>query len=426
MIATYLKALRLFSRNVRLYLITSALLGFCWVGIYVVLFNLYLLRLGYGPAFVGLVNAVAALAFALFSLPAGALGGRWGVRRTMIVGLALVVVGLALPPLAEFIPAMLRAGWLLATFSLAWLGAALYMVNSSVFLMDATGPTERSHVFSMQVALWPLAGFAGSLVGGLLPGLFATVLGVPLDHPAPYRYSLLIAAMLFALGLPALMATRETGGTNAQETVSQAGPVPYGLIALLAVVQLLQGAGEGAARTFFNVYLDAGLRVSTHQIGTLAAASQLLSVPVALAAPLLMGRWGNFRTFLWASLGIVLSMLPMALIPHWGAAGLGYVGVMALGTVWRPSLMLYRMQLVSPRWRAVMNGAVSMALGLSWSAISLGGGYIVTALGYPSLFLTGAGVTAAGALLFGICFRAPRGELANRSAVEDKIVADTG
>ena len=63
---------------------------------------------------------------------------------------------------------------------------------------------------------------------------------------------------------------------------------------------------------------------------------------------------------------------------------------------------------------------------MSWSAISLGGGYIVTALDYPSLFLTGASVTAAGALLFGICFRVPRGELANRSAEEDKIAVDTG
>jgi MFS family permease len=420
MATTYLKALRLFSRDVRLYLVTAVLVGFCWMGIYVVLFNLYLLRLGYGPEFVGLIGAVGALAYALFSLPAGALGRLWGIRLMMIVGLSLVVAGLALPPLAESIPTTLRGGWLLVTYSLAWLGAALYIVNADVYLMSAASPTERSHVFSMQVALWPLAGFAGSLIGGLLPGLFASTLRVPLDHPAPYRYSLLIAAVLFIPGVPALLATREAGETNTQETVSKAGSAPYVLIALLALVQLLQAAGEGAARTFFNVYLDASLGAPTHQIGTLAAVSQLLAVPVALATPLLIARWGNFRTFFWASLGIALSLLPLALIPHWGAAGLGYVGVMALASVWRPSFVLYRMELVSPGWRAVLNGASNMALGLSMSAISLGGGYILTALGYPSLFLTGASVTAAGALFFWVYFRVPRGELANRSAVEDK------
>ena len=74
MAANYVKALRLFGRDVRLYLITAALVGFCWQGIYVVLFNLYLLRLGYGPEFVGLVGAVGLLAYAVLSLPAGALG----------------------------------------------------------------------------------------------------------------------------------------------------------------------------------------------------------------------------------------------------------------------------------------------------------------------------------------------------------------
>ena len=67
-----------FNRDVRLYLVTAGLVGFCWIGIYLVLFNLYLLRLGYGPEFIGTVNAAGSLAYAVFSLPAGALGGRWG------------------------------------------------------------------------------------------------------------------------------------------------------------------------------------------------------------------------------------------------------------------------------------------------------------------------------------------------------------
>ena len=58
-----------------------------------------------------------------------------------------------------------------------------------------------------------------------------------------------------------------------------------------------------------------------------------------------------------------------------------------------------------------MSGAVNMAFGLSFSAMALGGGYLIGALGYRSLFLTGAGLTAAGALLFWAYFRVPRGEL---------------
>jgi hypothetical protein len=416
MATAYLQKLCLFSRDVRLYLITAVLVGFSWMGVYAVLFNLYLLRLGYDLEFVGLVNAVAMLAYAVFSLPGGALGGRLGVRRVMIAGLSLGVAGLVLPPLAELLPTALRAGWLLATYSLGYIGAAAYLVNATVFLMGATSQMERSYVFSMQVALWPLSAFAGSLVGGQLPEFFATVARVSVKYPNPYRYSLLVAALLFMPSVPVLMATRKIGVVDTQETASEAGLAPYGLIATLALVQLLQGAGEGATRTFFNVYLDAGLRVATQRIGTMAAVGQLLAVPAALATPLLIARWGNGRTFTWSSLGMAISLLPLALVPHWWAAGIGFAGVMTLGSVWRPAFIVRRMEVVSPAWWALMNGASNMALGLSWSAMSLGGGYVVTALGYRSLFLTGAAVTAAGALLFGIYFRVPRGELARRSA----------
>ena len=60
MVAAYWRALRLFSRDVHFYLITAALIGFTvFGGIYAVLLNLYLLRLGYGPPFVGLSMRLA-------------------------------------------------------------------------------------------------------------------------------------------------------------------------------------------------------------------------------------------------------------------------------------------------------------------------------------------------------------------------------
>ena len=93
MLTAYFQKLRLFNRNVWLYLITWALIGFSYSGIFLVVFNLYLLRLGYGPEFVGLVNGVGLFAMALSSLPAGVLGKRWGSRRMMILGMSLMTIG---------------------------------------------------------------------------------------------------------------------------------------------------------------------------------------------------------------------------------------------------------------------------------------------------------------------------------------------
>lgn len=295
--------------------------------------------------------------------------------------------------------------------------------------MGATSPEERNHVYSMRDALVLLAAFAGSLVGGLMPGLFATALGVSPDHPAAYRYPLVIAAVLLIPAVLAMWATREVSvsvststSANAgdmQEPAPEADTAPFDLITLLALVVLLQVAGGGVARIFFNVYLDAGLHIPTAQIGALAAAGQLLAVPAALTMPLLVTRWGKSRTYVLASFGMVFSLLPLALVPHWGAAGLGYMGIIALAAITGPAFGVYHMEIVAPRWRATTSGATTMAFGLSWSAMALGGGYIITALGYRSLFLIGTGLTAAGALLFWVYFHMPRGDQARRST-QDK------
>ncbi len=415
---TYAQQLRLFSRDVRLYLISGTLIGFCWMGIYNVLFNLYLLRLDYDLAFIGMINATVALAYALLALPAGALGGRWGVRRTMLIGYCLVVTGLLLPPLGQFAPVTWRTGWLF-TYSFGVAGASLYSVNGSVFLMDATGEAERSHAFSVQTALSPLAAFFGSLVGGFLPGFYATLSGASLDDAAPYRYALLTAAGLLSLGIPALLGTREsapaeTGGSAPAGGLTRRAPLV--LVGVLALIQLLQAAGEGAARTFFNVYLDTGLEVATHVIGMLAAAGQLVAVPVALATPLLIARWHSGPTLLRASMGIALSLLPMAFFPRLGPVSVGYIGVIAMASIWRTPITLYRMEIVSPRWRALMSGASNMALGLSWAAMGLGGAHIAQSTGYGSVFFLGAALTTLGALLFWLFDRVPRGEYALRPA----------
>ena len=187
---TYLHVLRDFNRDVRLYLVTTMLIGLTVDGgVYTVLFNLYLLRLGYGPEFIGLVNGSGMLLFALFCLPAGTLSGRLGNRRMMIAGLSLLLIGCGLLPFAELRTGNWQAVWLLITWCFAFIGFALYFVNTAPFVMKVAHQSERSHVFSVQAALWSLAGFAGSLIGGFLPGIFAMYLGVSLNQPAPYRYS---------------------------------------------------------------------------------------------------------------------------------------------------------------------------------------------------------------------------------------------
>ena len=97
---------------------------------------------------------------------------------------------------------------------------------------------------------------------------------------------------------------------------------------------------------------------------------------------------------------MALSLGLLILIPHWIGAGLGLLGVSALFAITMPTFTILNQELVAPEWQATMSGVMSMGMGLSRSGAALGGGYLISHLGFPSLFLVGAGLTVAGAILF--------------------------
>ena len=416
MISAFRRLLRSFHRDVRLFLFAAALLGFSISGVRSVLFNLYLLRLGHGPEVVGLANAAGWLALAGFSLVAGAIGTRWGSRRALLAGMVLLVGGTGLLPLAELVSIAWQVAWLLASTVLVYLGLALYYVNSMTFMMGATGPRERGQAFVAQVALETLAGFAGSLIGGALPAVFAALLDVSTQDPASYRYPQVLAAVLLIPGVLVLSKAREHRTTQPQERKRATGQAPYALILILTIAVMLRLAGRSAVRVFFNVYLDTELAASTGTIGAMSAGALLLSVPAALAATPLVRRWGSIRTITAAGLGMGLSMLPLALFSNLTAAGAGFIGVTACFAVTTGPMRRYCQEIVAPGWRATMSGVLMTGVGLTNAAMSLGGGYAIAIAGFRGMFLLGTALTAAGALLFWAYFRVPRGEAKNTPA----------
>jgi predicted MFS family arabinose efflux permease len=81
-----------------------------------------------------------------------------------------------------------------------------------------------------------------------------------------------------------------------------------------------------------------------------------------------------------------------------------------------PILAVYQQELMPPEWRATMSSASAMATGLGNAGIALGG-YLITAWGYSSLFLTAAGLSTVGAALFWVYTWMPSRTLVRRSDV---------
>ena len=407
----WLTALALFSHNAWLVLGSAFVMGFTiFGGIYSLLFNLYLLRLGYDLSFIGLVNAVALLGWALACLPAGSIGGWLGSRTAMILGLGLALLGYLLVPLCElFPPGVARSAWLIGSYLAGNVFIALYDVNSQPFLAAASSPVERDHLFATQAALWPVAAFLGSLAGGLLPGIFGVLL--PAAGPsAPYRYSLILCAALLGFGVWALLATRE-GRTPAHQqqtppvvSSKPANPLMRKLpsvgVLFLGFTMFLQGTGEGAVRTFFNVYLDSTYRVPTEVLGVLAASGNLLGAVAALLMPAISRRIGHKSLFVFGTLGISASLALLFFLPGVLAASLGFILVIVLVSVTRPAVLVYLMSSAAEKVRTLLSGVYTMAMGLSWSAVALLGALVLSSLGYPVFFLLCAGFVAISAMTF--------------------------
>jgi len=412
MFTGYLQRLRLIRRDAWLVMTAWLTFGLTQRGVFAVLFNLYLLRLDYGPAFIGLINAVWLLTFAVLALPAGLLARRWNHRSMMIVGKSLEAAGFSLSALADLVPPPWRTAWLLATYSLAGIGGAAWSAVYTPFLFAATGPEERDHAFAVATVSNPAAGLVGNLAGGLLPGLFAVALGLTLGHAAPYRLTLLLAGLLDFTAVLALLGTRDVQGIQEpRQAPRDRGPFPFAVVAVMSLSYLLFAAAYAPMLTFINVFLSARLGTPIAVVGAILATARLLSIPAGLTSPLLAARWGRLRATTTMFGALAASFTLLLILPHWAAVGVAFTLALVAYLFVSAITTVYSQEMVAPEWRATISGSINMALGLGLGIVSLFGGHIIAGWGYSALFALCAALSLASAALFWVYFRVPRGEI---------------
>ncbi len=410
MIARIISPIRAFNSQARLFFVVIVGVTFVVDGIYTVLLNLYLLRLGYGTEFIGLVNAIGLLTFALASLPAGILGSRLSTTGLMKFGVVVSLVGGLLLPMAEWLPPGWREAGLVVPYALMLGGFAFFFVNGAPFLINVVDDAYKQHAFALKAAHWSLAGFAGSLIGGLLPGTIAGLNGWTLNDPDPYRITFTLASVVLALSAMLAMRIRplppravSTPLENSQDRGgarnSWASSILM-LIAIMTVIRLFQVAGSATAMVYFNVYMDRQFAVSTAMIGAIAALGRLTGVPTALLTPAFVRRWGNVKVVIVSSLIASICLVPMALVEHWLAASIGFIGAISMMSVRYTAFIVYILGLVPRAQQALMAGSGEAAAGMSFAMMALGGGLLLSHFAFRDLFLLGALFSLIGTVAF--------------------------
>ncbi len=411
----YRQAVRSFSPSLWRIFASLALVISVSMGLQAVLLNLYLLRLGFDAPAIGMLAGIGQVVWAVSALPAVLISSRIGLRNSFQLSLVLGGFGLALILGAESAPRPTWEAWLITGQIVMNVGLAIGTVTMPPYIMAVTGERERPHAFAFVAALIPFAALVGSIVAGILPGLLADRLDLGAAQAAPYRMALWLGPFLFWLGILPLRGadpgyTHDQEGavevTYAVDHVSSAAHkgkpahVPAGLLVFWCIFVLIAAVGEGAVRTFFNVYMNEALRVPPAAIGVIMGVAQILPIVAALALPLALTRWGAGYTLGAGLLVMAACLAPLATTPQIWIAAAAYMGAMASFTIVGAGRDLFGQEMVLPRWRTSSQAVAIFGLAMGNAVAAVLGGLLIVAAGFGALYLFGmsAAVVAAGLL----------------------------
>lgn len=405
---SYWRTVAGFSRDVRVYIAVSAIVGFTYFGIVTTILNLYTLRLGFEPRFVGVITGAGQLVGVACAIPLAWLSRRIGPRNGIAAALAFVALGIALALVVEPVPQDMWAAWLIASSIVLWLGAVLFGSSAQPYLMGVAQAAERTHAFAVRQMVFVLMSVAGSLVGGLLPGIYAARRGLTMEMTRPFQTALWLAVGGLVFGaILILWASPITRGAGATGSAGQARP-PVAFLAGFTLVVFLGAACVGARMFFFNMYLDAELEIPVARIGLAMGLGGLLGAFTPLAAPPLVARLGTARVVALATLALALAMALIGAIPTLGAAVIGYLGAVGFAGLVEPNRILFGLEEVTAPWRTTVAALSTVGTLAGWAFISLAGSRLIAMQGFASLYFLAAALGVASAIAVILPVRAAR------------------
>ena len=408
-----LRTIKSANSDVLKYIILTGLIGFSYFGLVVVLFNLYLLRLGYDTRFIGVANACMPTAFALTGIVSGILGRKWGNKRTSALAILFLILGVSLLPLTEYLASEIQQSAIISLRMLSGMGFSLFYINLLPYIVAATTPKERVLIFSLQTATGPAAGVLGALFASFLPSIIAKILRTEITSPLPFAYLLIFSGIILIPAIPMILTTRERLKKNTPETperqINSLQPIII-IILFLCLSATLRTAGMEVTQSFFNVYLEIVLNELPQRIGLIMAAGQLTAIPAALLSSYFVKYLGKVNGIVLATFLTGIGLVATIVSPHWLVAALGYAITVGSRTIVWTLLSVVQMEIVPPEIRGITSGSVGLCAGLGFGSMALIGGYLIPILGFGNLYLIGAALSVLSAFIFWIYFRHPRGE----------------
>ncbi len=290
-INNYIAGYKAFSANARNFLLLTFLMSFAQ-SVFGLVFNLYILKLGYTRDFLGTLGAIPGLSIAALAIPLAVFCGSLPARKSLLASLALSFASMA--GMAVF-PG--RAP--LMFFSLvSGTAGALFAITSMPLMARSTAEKERQQLFSFQFAVSMTAAFAGNLASGWLTGFWVTAFSCGDETAAAYRATMLAAcALLLAAGLPALK-INEAPAPKDKSGAAAFSAIALGPALLVLAPQLIISFGAGMIMPFLNIFFKASFDLHISKLGFFMALMPLAMAAGGLIGPWLVTRIGRVRAMI--------------------------------------------------------------------------------------------------------------------------------
>lgn len=430
LVIEYVQQFRRFQRNARLFLISNVLSGVTG-GILLVLYNLYLVSLGYHADFIGVVLFTGTIGAGLAIFPAGACIDRFSGKYILVYSTALIgVAGAGQILFRQPLPLLISA-------FLAGIGLAFLLVITAPFLTANSTPEERPHLFSMNISLGLITLVVGEVFGGTLPAWFRSLpwFMAPLtpsfssllasqSDPRSYQLALLFAGVIAAPSfIPLFMMsnihpprrTRPTAplpstktltineppvysrgvplrriGDSISRTISNINALMHSAFFYLVLVYVFTGLGAGLFIPYFNIYFVQHLRASPALFGLIDGGANAITALLTLTAPWFARRIGKINTITLTRLASIPLLLTIGLTAFLPLAALLYLFRQGTMDMSAGILQVFSMEAVSEKHRGLANSSYQSAFQVPWAITAPIGGLLIVHFGYPPIFLLGA------------------------------------
>lgn len=381
-LTTYWARVSAFHPNARLYLASAILTGAA-LGIYRLLFNFYVLSLGFDENLLGQLITITSLSALVTALPMGYLADMLGRKNSFLLGGVVVAGSVAAMLLWPSVPMFYAMNVLMG------MAQGLQMVTMAPFLLENSGEEERTYLFSLSSGLQMAAAFVGNSIGGYLPGWIATQQGVSETSSVAYAGALGIISVIALLGLIPLFWLRTPVLKKSERAffapLAYARQHPVTLTKLLAPM-LVTSIGAGLFMPFMNVFFRVAHGQPDPVIGNVLAWGALAMGIGLVIAPPLADRYGKAELVV-ITQGISIPFLIMlGYAPWFWMSAFSHYARLALMNMSGPVYMTFVMEHVESDSRATVASLVSMVNSFGWAFSPSISGWLQVNYGFGPVF----------------------------------------